>query len=108
MSAASVEQHRKIVPAGSTILFLLGSANREERRFPDPDRVDVTSSITRHVTFGFGIHFCLGASLARAEGRIALEEILKRFPDWEIDTANAIMATTTTVRGWQTLPATTR
>jgi cytochrome P450 len=102
-----VEHYDRIVPAGSTILLLLSSANRDERRFPDGDRFDVTRSISQHLTFGFGIHFCLGASLARAEGRIALEEILKRFPDWEIDTANATMATTTTVRGWQTLPATT-
>ena len=100
-----VEHHGKSVPAGSTILLILGSANRDERRFPDGDRFDVTRSIAPNLTFGFGIHFCLGASLARAEGRIALEEILKRFPDWEIDAANATMATTTTVRGWQTLPA---
>jgi cytochrome P450 len=100
-----VEHHGKIVPAGSTMLLLLGSANRDERRFPDGDGFDVTRSV-QHLTFGFGIHFCLGASLARAEGRIALEEILKRFPDWEIDTPSATMATTTTVRGWQTLPAT--
>ncbi len=103
-----VEHHGKTVPAGSTILFILGSANRDERRFPDGDRFDVTRSLAQHLTFGFGIHFCLGASLARAEGRIALEEILKRFPDWEIDSANATMATTTVVRGWQTLPAAIR
>jgi cytochrome P450 len=101
-----VEHHGKTVPAGSTMLLLLGSANRDERRSPDGDRFDVTRSMAQHLTFGFGIHFCLGASLARAEGRIALEEILKRFPDWEIDTPSAAMATTTTVRGWQTLPAT--
>jgi cytochrome P450 len=101
-----VEHHGKIVPAGSPLLIVLGSANRDERRFRDGDRFDVTRSISQHLTFGLGIHFCLGASLARAEGRIALEEILKRFPDWEIDTDNAAMATTTTVRGWQTLPAT--
>jgi cytochrome P450 len=104
---SDVEHYGKIVPAGSALLLLLGSANRDERRFPHGDRFDVTRSITQHLTFGFGIHFCLGASLARAEGRIALEEILTRFPDWEIDAANATMATTTTVRGWQTLPAIT-
>lgn len=102
-----VEHRGTTVPAGSALLLLLGSANRDERRYPDGDRFDVTRSVTQHLTFGYGIHFCLGASLARAEGRIALEEILKRFPDWEIDTDNATMATTTTVRGWQTLPVTT-
>ncbi len=102
-----VEHHGEVVPAGSTMLFLMGSANRDERRFVDGDRFEATRSIGQHLTFGLGIHFCLGASLARAEGRIALEEILKRFPEWEIDTENATMATTTTVRGWKTLPATT-
>jgi cytochrome P450 len=103
-----VEHCGQVVPAGSALLLLLGSANRDERRFVDGDRFDVGRSITQHLTFGLGMHFCLGASLARAEGRIALEEILKRFPDWEIDTDRATMATTTTVRGWQTLPAITR
>jgi cytochrome P450 len=103
-----VEHYGQVVPAGSALLLLLGSANRDERRFVQGDRFDVGRSLTQHLTFGLGMHFCLGASLARAEGRIALEEILKRFPDWEIDTDRATMATTTTVRGWQTLPATTR
>lgn len=102
-----VEHYGKVVPAGSALLVILGSANRDERRFTDGDRFDVTRSISQHLTFGFGIHFCLGASLARAEGRIALEEILERFPDWEVDHDNATMATTTTVRGWASLPATT-
>ena len=59
------------------MLFLMGSANRDEERFSDGERFEVTRSIGQHLTFGFGIHFCLGASLARAEGRIALEEILE-------------------------------
>ena len=87
------------MPAGSALLPLLGSANRDERRFPNGDAFDVTRPITQHLTFGLGMHFCLGAALARAEGRIALEEILVRFPDWEIDGDNAAMASTTTVRG---------
>ena len=58
----------------------------------------------QHLTFGFGIHFCLGASLARMEGRVALQEVLNRFPDWEIDYDNIRMAPTSTVRGWETLP----
>jgi cytochrome P450 len=102
-----VEHLGQVVPAGSALLLVLGSANRDESRFAHGDRFDVTRPITQHLTFGLGMHFCLGASLARAEGRIALEEILKRFPEWEIDTDHATMATTTTVRGWQTLPATT-
>ncbi len=100
-----VEFCGQTVPAGSTLLPLLGSANRDERRFPNGDAFDVTRPNTQHLTFGLGMHFCLGASLARAEGRITLEEILVRFPNWEIDGDNAAMASTTTVRGWATLPA---
>ena len=56
------------------------------------------------MTFGFGIHFCLGASLARLEGRVALEEVLKRFPEWTVDEDKAKLGFTSTVRGWETLP----
>ncbi len=64
------------VPAGSTVVALLGSANRDERRFPEPDRFDVTRDPVRHLGFGFGKHFCLGASLARLEARVALEALV--------------------------------
>ena len=73
-----VEHHGQTVPAGSVMVLLNGSANRDERQFPDPDRFDVTRKIQRHLSFGYGIHFCLGAHLARLEARIALEEVLKR------------------------------
>jgi cytochrome P450 len=56
------------------------------------------------VTFGYGAHFCLGAALARLEGRVALDELLNRFPEWEVDLASAELASTSTVRGWETLP----
>ncbi|MFK7894528.1 MAG: cytochrome P450 [Myxococcota bacterium] len=92
------------VPEGSTILLMNGAANRDDRRFEDPDRFDVERKIDRHLSFGYGVHFCLGASLARLEGRVALEEVLRRFPEWEIDTANAKQARTSTVRGWEHLP----
>jgi len=93
------------VPAGSALLLMLASANHDERRFDDPDRFDIHRAIGQHVTFGYGSHYCLGAALARLEGRIALGEVLDRFPDWEIDTQRARRAPTTTVRGWDTMPA---
>jgi cytochrome P450 len=100
-----VELHETRVPEGSTLLLLNGSANRDEREFEDPDRLDVRRRNIRHLSFGLGIHFCLGASLARLEGCVALEEVLARWPEWEIDQQAAEMARTSTVRGWKKLPA---
>jgi cytochrome P450 len=102
-----VEHYGTTVPEGSAILLLTASANRDERKFPDADRFDVRRDVGRQLAFGYGIHVCLGSALARLEGRIALEEVLKRFPTWEIDWDNAVQARTSTVRGWQTLPVTT-
>ncbi len=104
--ARDVEHYGQIVPEGSVMMFLVGAANRDDRRFPDGDRFDIHREVGQHLTFGFGIHFCLGAALARLEGRIALEEVLGRFPEWEVDRANARMSPTSTVRGWETLPVT--
>jgi cytochrome P450 len=93
------------IPAGSVMVFLLGSANRDDRRFRDGDNFDVHRDVTRHLTFGNGIHLCMGSALARMEGRIALEELLVRIPEWDIDYEKAKLSPTSTVRGWDTLPA---
>jgi cytochrome P450 len=100
-----VELHGTRVPEGATMLLLNGSANRDEREFEDADRLDVQRRNVRHLSFGYGIHFCLGASLARLEGCVALDEVLARWTDWEIDQQGAEMARTSTVRGWKRLPA---
>jgi cytochrome P450 len=89
------------------MVLLTASANRDERKFPDGDSFDIHRKIDRHVTFGYGVHFCLGAALARLEGRIALDEVLQRFPTWDVDWDRAVQARTSTVRGWETLPVTT-
>jgi len=99
-----VEHHGQVVPEGSVMVLLNGSGNRDDRKFPDGDRFDVTRKIDHHLSFGYGLHFCLGAALARLEGRVALDEVLQRFPDWEVDTDNAVQARTSTVRGWEKLP----
>ena len=99
-----VELHGTTVPAGSTILLLNGSANRDDRVFDDPDRFHVRRDIAHHLAFGYGIHFCLGAALARIEGRVVLDELLTRFPEWEVDEARAVRGRTSTVRGWESLP----
>jgi cytochrome P450 len=102
-----VELHGRTVPTGSVLVLLTGAANRDERHFPDPDRFDIHRVIDHHLTFGYGIHFCLGSHLARLEGRVALEEVLERFPTWEVDWEHAVQAHTTTVRGWEQLPVLT-
>lgn len=102
-----VEHYGQVVPAGSAILLLNGSGNRDDRKFPNGDRFDIHRKIDHHLAFGHGIHFCLGAALARLEGRVALEEVLRRFPAWEIDWNNARQARTSTVRGWERLPVVT-
>jgi cytochrome P450 len=99
-----VEHYDQTVPAGSVLLLMNGAANRDERKFPDPDRFDIHRTVEQHLAFGYGIHFCLGSHLARLEGRIALEEVLRRFPTWEVDWDHAVQAHTSTVRGWESLP----
>jgi cytochrome P450 len=101
---SDVEHHGRVVPAGSVMLLLNASANRDERQYPEPDRFDIHRKAQRHLSFGYGIHFCLGAHLARLEARVTFEEVLKRFPEWEVDQTNAVQARTSTVRGWETMP----
>lgn len=99
-----VELHGTTVPQGSALLLLNGAANRDERVFDDPDRFDIRREIGHHLAFGYGIHFCLGAALARLEGRVMLDELLNRFPDWTVDEDKAVRGRTSTVRGWESLP----
>lgn len=103
--ARDAELYGKTVPAGSVMMFLPGSANRDERRFVDGDRFDIHRPARPHLTFGYGAHACVGAVLARLEGRIALEEVLKRFPEWDVDLGKATLSPTSTVRGWESMPA---
>ena len=102
--ARDVEWHGQRVPESSAMLLLVAAANRDDRRYPDGDRFDIHREFSLSLTFGRGIHYCLGAALARLEGRIALEEILKRFPEWDVDTDAARLSPTSTVRGWESLP----
>ena len=105
--ARDVERYGQTIAEGSVMVILNGSANRDERRFPDADRFDIHRQIGHHLSFGYGIHFCLGAALARLEGRVALDEVLQRFPEWDVDWKHAKVARTSTVRGWESLPART-
>lgn len=103
-TSRAVELHGQVIPADSKVLLLTGSAGRDERRYADPDRFDINRDIGAHLSFGFGVHFCLGAALARLEGRVALEETLKRFPEWTVDHSRSVRLHTSTVRGWKSVP----
>jgi cytochrome P450 len=99
-----VSWHGVDVPKGSRLALLTGSAGRDERKYPEPERFDVRRHFDRHVSFGHGIHFCLGASLARLEAKVALEETLHRFPRWTVDDNRVEFVQTTTVRGPSSVP----
>jgi cytochrome P450 len=99
-----IELHGVTIPAECKIALLTGSAGRDEREYPDADRFDVQRTFSRHASFGYGPHFCLGAALARLEARVALEETLARFPTWDIDESGLRWVHTSTVRGYETVP----
>lgn len=100
-----VEYYGQTVPDGAVMMMLIASACRDHRQFPpDGDEFDIHREPRQHVGFGVGIHYCLGAALARLEGRIALEEILKRFPEWDVDLSNAVWSPASATRGWDSMP----
>jgi cytochrome P450 len=96
--------HGKEMREGEQVLLLYASANRDERRIEDPERFDIRRNEKSHLAFGFGTHFCLGANLARLEARIALEELLARLPDFQVDCGGSERLAGGTVRGWEKLP----
>ncbi len=85
MTTRPVTFHDVTIPEGSRVMLVWGAANHDDREFAEPERFDVTRSISRHLGFGHGIHYCLGANLARLEARVALEEWNHRFPAYELD-----------------------
>jgi cytochrome P450 len=102
----TVEWYGQNVPQGARMLLLTGSANRDERQFADPDRFDVERNIPIALGFGHGVHFCLGASLARLESRVALEEFSRRFPSYRIDESRCVRVHMSNVHGYETVPFT--
>jgi cytochrome P450 len=101
-----VEWYGETVPQGGRILLLIGSANRDEREFPDPDRFDIDRTIPTPLGFGQGVHFCLGASLARLESRVGIEEFVKRFPRYAVDEARCERVHMSNVHGFAKVPFT--
>lgn len=104
-----VSLYDQFVPKGSVMVLIQAATGRDQRNFPNPDTLDVERPIERHLSFGFGSHVCMGAPLARMEGRIVIEEMLTRFPEWEVDwNKTEIVHTGSAVRGYCRLPITFR
>lgn len=101
-----VEMHGRRMRDGDRVVLLVGSANRDERAFPEPDRYDLMRDTSAMLSFGHGTHFCLGAALARLEGRIALEEVQRRFRDFEVEAEGIVRVHSVNVRGFASLPIT--
>jgi cytochrome P450 len=104
VTTRDVEWHGRAVPKGARILLLTGSANRDERAFPDPDRFDVERRPEHHLGLGHGVHFCLGASLARLESRVAIEELAARFPRYAVDEDRCVRVHMSNVHGYEHVP----
>ena len=101
---AEVEVGGNTLPAGAFVVTAIGAANRDPRHFPDPDRLDIGRSENRHIAFGFGIHFCLGAPLARVEGQLALGALMQRMPKLRLAGPDLQWRESSTLRGLKALP----
>jgi cytochrome P450 len=107
-TAEDVEMEGKRIGQGQLVNLVVGAANRDPARFSDPDRFDITRHEGRHVGLGLGIHFCLGAALARLEGEIAFTTLLRRFSEFQLATDSLEWQEHPTFRGLKSLPVTFR
>jgi cytochrome P450 len=106
MTLADVEIGGKQIPKGSVVVAAIAAANRDPAHFPDPERLDITRRDNRHIAFGFGIHFCLGAPLARIEGQVAIGTLLRRMPALKLVSDTPEWRESSVLRGLKTLPVT--
>jgi len=106
MTTADVEIGGKHIPKGSVVVSVIGAANRDPKHFSDPDRLDVSRKENRHIAFGFGIHYCLGAPLARIEGQIAIGALVRRMPGLTLVSDTPEWRESSVLRGLKTLPVT--
>ena len=104
LTAEDVEIGGKQIPKGQTLSLMLGAANRDPAQFEDPDRLDITRDPNLHTSFGWGIHFCAGAPLARREAEIAFTTLLRRFPDMKLDEAGVEWQQNNTFHNLKSLP----
>jgi cytochrome P450 len=105
-AATDIAMHGGLIEAGDRVLLLVGAANRDERAFADPDRYDLDRDTSELLSFGSGRHFCLGASLARLEARVVLEQVLDRISAYDIDEERSHRVHSVNVRGFAQLPTT--
>jgi len=103
-TAEPVTLHGVTIPAEQRVILVTGAANHDDRVYEEPELFDLHRSIDGTVSFGYGVHFCLGAALARLETRIAFSEFLARFPDYEIDESGVERMRASNVRGLAKLP----
>lgn len=101
------EMYGQTMKPGDSVLLVIGAANHDEREFgPTAEEFDIFRRPERHLGFGYGAHFCLGAALARMEGKVAVEEIFRRIPDYEVDHDAKVRFHSSNVTGWRSLPIT--
>jgi len=102
-----LELHGEQLHAGDSVLLIIGAANHDEREFgPTAEEFDIARRPDRHLAFGYGAHFCLGAALARMEGKVALEQVHRRIPDYAVDHDAKVRFHSSNVTGWTHLPIT--
>ena len=104
IAMCDIELYGKTIPKGDRVILITGAACRDEREYKHPDVLDIDRKISRQLAFGFGYHLCLGASLARLEGKIAFEEFFKRFPNYEVDEKNVGYVHSSNVKGFTSVP----
>ncbi len=104
MATVEIEIGGKVIKAGDLVMLCYGSANRDPEQFENPNRLDITRTDNRHLAFAQGIHYCLGAALARMEGQIAIQTLLKRMPDIKLASGAIERYPTTHIWGLKALP----
>jgi cytochrome P450 len=103
-----VEMHGTVMPKDSVVMLLTAAASRDDRVYENAGEFQIDRKISRQLAFGSGVHLCLGAALARLEARVAMEEILNRYQEWDVDEGSAVLRISSGLRGFFHLPVRAR
>ena len=106
VALGDIELRGTVIPKGQRVFPLLTAASRDPEQFPEPDRLEITRAPNRHLAFGYGIHFCVGAPLARLEAQVAIPTLLRRLPDLRLADEVPVWKETFLLRGLQRLAVT--